>query len=74
MGGLRVISPELHADWRRWLEEHAPKFLLFARHQARSEPDAQDLVQEAVVDISQWQNDGRPPSAGAGAGYHPPAG
>jgi RNA polymerase sigma factor (sigma-70 family) len=49
------------ADWRRWLEEHAPKFLLFARQQARSEADAQDLVQEAVVEVSQRQNDGRPP-------------
>ena len=49
------------ADWRRWLEEHAPKFLLFARQQARSEADAQDLVQEAVVEASQRQNDDLPP-------------
>ena len=49
------------ADWRRWLEEHAPKFLLFARQQARSEADAQDLVQEAVVEASQRQSDERPP-------------
>ena len=53
-------SPQ-QADWRRWLEEHAPKFLLFARQQARSEADAQDLVQEAVVEASQRQGDGRPP-------------
>jgi hypothetical protein len=53
-------SPQ-QADWRRWLEEHAPKFLLYARQQARSEADAQDLVQEAVVEISQRQNDGHPP-------------
>ena len=43
------------ADWRRWLEEHAPKFLLFARQQARSEADAQDLVQEAVVEAQALQ-------------------
>ena len=43
-------SPQ-HADWRRWLEDHAPKFLLFARQQVRYEADAQDLVQEAVVVI-----------------------
>jgi RNA polymerase sigma-70 factor, ECF subfamily len=48
-------------DWRRWLENHAPKFLLFARQQARSEADAQDLVQEAVVEASRRQNDGQPP-------------
>jgi RNA polymerase sigma-70 factor (ECF subfamily) len=53
------------ADWRRWLEEHAPKFLLFARQQARSEADAQDLVQEAVVEASRWQRDGRPPPPAA---------
>ena len=49
------------ADWRRWVEEHAPKFLLYARQQARSEADAQDLVQEAVVEASQRRGDGRPP-------------
>jgi RNA polymerase sigma-70 factor (ECF subfamily) len=53
-------SPQ-QTDWRRWLEENAPKFLLFARQQARSEADAQDLVQEAVVEASQRQRDGRPP-------------
>ncbi len=51
------------ADWRRWLEEYAPKFLLFARQQARSEADAQDLVQEAVVEACRRQRDGRPPPA-----------
>ena len=38
------------AEWRRWLDTHAPRFLLFARQQARSEADAQDLVQEAVLE------------------------
>jgi RNA polymerase sigma-70 factor (ECF subfamily) len=49
------------ADWRRWLDGHAPKFLLFARQQARSEADAQDLVQEALVEAMQRQRDGAPP-------------
>jgi RNA polymerase sigma-70 factor (ECF subfamily) len=48
-------------DWRRWLEDHAPKFLLFARQQARSEADAQDLVQEAVVEAARRRADGLPP-------------
>jgi|OpeIllAssembly_1097287.scaffolds.fasta_scaffold97184_2 RNA polymerase sigma-70 factor (ECF subfamily) len=48
-------------DWRRWLDEHAPKFLLFARQHARSEADAQDLVQEALAEACQRQRDGRPP-------------
>lgn len=49
------------ADWERWVEEHAPRFLLFARQQARSEADAQDLVQEAVVEALRRQEDGQPP-------------
>jgi RNA polymerase sigma-70 factor (ECF subfamily) len=45
------------AEWRRWLEDHAPKFLLFARQRARSEADAQDLVQDAVVEA--WRRQGQ---------------
>jgi DNA-directed RNA polymerase specialized sigma24 family protein len=37
-------EPTTQADWRRWLDDHAPRFLLFARQQTRSEADAQDLV------------------------------
>jgi len=51
------------ADWRRWLEDHAPKFLLFARQRTRSEADAQDLVQEAVIEAWQRRNDDQPPPA-----------
>ena len=53
-------SPQ-QADWRRWLEDYAPKFLLFARQQARSEADAQDLVQEALAEACRRQRDGQPP-------------
>lgn len=53
-------SPQ-QADWRHWLEVHTPKLLLFARQHARSEADAQDLVQESVVEASRRQNDGQPP-------------
>ena len=53
-------SPQ-QADWRHWLEVHTPKLLLFARQQARSEADAQDLVQESLVEASQRQEDGQPP-------------
>src|SRR5436190_17371739 len=43
------------AEWQRWLDDHAPKFLLFARQKARSEADAQDLVQEALLEATQRQ-------------------
>jgi len=49
------------SDWERWLLEHAPRLLLFARQQARCEADAQDLLQEAVIESWQRQPDGAPP-------------
>ena len=49
------------AEWRRWLVEHASKFLLFARQQTRSEADAQDLVQEAVVQAAKRRGEDTPP-------------
>jgi RNA polymerase sigma-70 factor (ECF subfamily) len=52
------------AQWRRWLDDHAPKFLLFARQQARLAADAQDLVQEAVIEAARRQDNGQPPSVG----------
>ncbi|MEI6395424.1 MAG: sigma-70 family RNA polymerase sigma factor [Verrucomicrobiota bacterium] len=48
-------------DWERWVLDHAPGLLLFARQQSRCEADAQDLVQEAVVEAWQRQADGAPP-------------
>ena len=35
------------------MEEHAPRFLLFARQRARFDADAEDLVQEAVLEAVQ---------------------
>ena len=49
------------AEWRRWSEVHASKFLLFARQQARCEADAQDLVQEAVLEAARRQGKDSPP-------------
>ncbi len=50
-------------EWRQWLDHQAPGFLLFARQQARSEADAQDLVQEAVLEALRRQTGDRPPPA-----------
>ncbi len=54
----------VRSEWPPWLEQHAPRLLLFARQQTRSEADAQDVVQEAVVECWQRQTDGAPPAAG----------
>ena len=37
-------------QWRRWLDEHARRLLLFARQQSRSPSDAEDLLQDALVE------------------------
>lgn len=49
------------SQWLRWLEEHASQFLLFARQQTRSEADAQDLVQEAVLESLERHGRHEPP-------------
>ncbi len=43
-------------DWRAWLEASARRFLLFARDQTRSEADAQDVLQDALVEA--WRRSG----------------
>lgn len=52
------------SDWEQWLAHHAPALLLFARQQANCEADAQDLVQEAIVESWQRQSHGAPPPVG----------
>lgn len=41
-------SPE---EWRLWLQENGPKLLLFARQQTRSQQDAEDVLQDALVKL-----------------------
>lgn len=52
------------SEWDQWLAQHAPKLLLFARHQARCEADACDLVQDAVVESWRQEANGSPPPLG----------
>ncbi|HTL19004.1 MAG TPA: RNA polymerase sigma factor [Patescibacteria group bacterium] len=40
------------AQWRDWLSEHSAKFWLFARQKARSDADAEDLMQEAIIEAA----------------------
>jgi RNA polymerase sigma-70 factor (ECF subfamily) len=49
------------SDWEQWVVSNAPRLLLFARQQTRSEADAQDIVQEAVVESWRRQSEGAPP-------------
>ena len=51
-------------NWEEWLDQNAPAFLLFARQQSRCEADAQDLVQEAVVESWRRRAHDAPPPRG----------
>ena len=46
------------SEWRDWLSAHGPKLLLFARQQARSHEDAEDILQDAVVKLVDKVNKG----------------
>ena len=48
------------ADWRCWLDKHGSALWLFARQKTRSEMDAEDLVQEAVLEAAQKTAAGLP--------------
>ena len=37
-------------EWRNWLRENGRRFLLYARQQTRAEKDAEDILQEAIVE------------------------
>jgi RNA polymerase sigma-70 factor, ECF subfamily len=36
-------------DWQAWLSENGPRLRLIARHWARSDADADDILQEALI-------------------------
>jgi RNA polymerase sigma-70 factor (ECF subfamily) len=42
-------DPNHAQPWDRWFNDHGPRLLLFARQQTRSEADAHDVLQDALV-------------------------
>lgn len=46
-------------DWAAWLDEYGPRLLLYARQQSRSEADAEDVLQMALVQLVRAVEDGR---------------
>jgi RNA polymerase sigma-70 factor (ECF subfamily) len=53
MPPLSVVqeTPPAPSEWREWLETCGPKLLLFARQQTRSQEDAEDVLQDAIVKL-----------------------
>lgn len=62
-GGCDNDAPD-SSKWGEWLAHYAASFLLFARQQVRCEADAQDIVQEAVVEAWRQHTAGTPPGPG----------
>ncbi|WP_367872702.1 RNA polymerase sigma factor [Luteolibacter sp. Populi] len=57
-----MANRDTEQDWNDWLGEHAGRFLLFARQQTRCGQDAEDVLQEALVET--WKRaGGRPDNA-----------
>jgi len=54
-----MASYDTEQDWNEWLAEHAGRFLLFARQQTCSGADAEDVLQEALVES--WKRVGGKP-------------
>lgn len=53
---LLSFSSTESSRWKEWLEVHGEVFFLYSRQQTRSEADAKDVFQEALVEA--WQKSG----------------
>ncbi|MBQ3217810.1 MAG: sigma-70 family RNA polymerase sigma factor [Akkermansia sp.] len=49
----------LPTDWSAWLDEYGPRLMLYARQQTHSLADAEDVMQEAVVQLVRVVESGR---------------
>jgi RNA polymerase sigma-70 factor (ECF subfamily) len=61
----RVHHDEPPPSWRSWLSTHARRFFLFAREQTRCDEDAQDVLQESLVESWRRGGEGGTPPAAA---------
>lgn len=56
-------TDSIASDWERWLASHVRRFLLFARERTACEADAEDVLQEALVEAWERTPSGREPDA-----------
>jgi RNA polymerase sigma-70 factor (ECF subfamily) len=48
-------APKMDGNaWKAWLKQHGSRLLLFARQQTRTEADAEDVLQDAMVRL--WRS------------------
>ncbi len=57
MNALKAHPPQT-SPWQLWLRENGGRLLLFARQQTRSEADAEDILQEALVKLARKVEEG----------------
>ncbi len=50
-GAGEAFAPVEPVDWAAWLNEFGPRLFLYARQQSRCEADAEDIMQEALVQL-----------------------
>ncbi len=55
---LATVQKQNSSRFRPWLEEHGGKLLLFARQQTRSQADAEDVFQMALVKLARKVEEG----------------
>ena len=53
--------PDAHSSWKGWFQTYGPRLLLFARQQTRSQSDAEDVLQDAVIRLWRQYRDGNLP-------------
>ena len=51
MGQEFTAGSNAAIDWDAWLHANSPRLMLYARQQTRTEQDAEDVLQEALVQL-----------------------
>ena len=47
-------QPQVSPEWKSWFAQHASRLLMFARQQTRTEADAEDVLQDAMLRL--WRS------------------
>ncbi len=53
---IHAENPPPADEWQHWMDANLPRLFLFARQQTRNETDAEDVLQEALLES--WRRSG----------------